>query len=338
MIHPKRRAFTLIELLVVIAIIAVLIALLLPAVQAAREAARRAQCVNNLKQIGLGMHNYNSANNTFPPGIKGCCYGTWLVFLLQNIEQSNLYNAWNFSGNSEITALDAGFRYNGAANITVTSSRVNTYYCPTDGGNQVLQGYNTLGMYLTSHNYVVNFGNTTIMQTPITVGSVTTPFLGAPFADIGAPDAIASSYKGTGTSEPTTGFAAILDGSSNTMFTSELIVGQPKNSTSGPYDMRGFSWWSFSAGFTGWLLPNSPLPDTMQLSTFCSYPNQNNPPCTTASSILLMYQAARSRHPGGINVGMADGSVKFIKNSIAMGTWQALSSSQGGEVISSDSL
>jgi prepilin-type N-terminal cleavage/methylation domain-containing protein len=137
-----RRGFTLIELLVVIAIIAVLIALLLPAVQAAREAARRAQCVNNLKQIGLGMHNYISANSTFPPGIKACCWGTWLVFVLPYIEQQPLFNSWNTYGSTLVGGgpLDGDFRYAGAVNITVSSSRVNTYYCPTDGGNQTLRG------------------------------------------------------------------------------------------------------------------------------------------------------------------------------------------------------
>jgi prepilin-type N-terminal cleavage/methylation domain-containing protein/prepilin-type processing-associated H-X9-DG protein len=334
---PKtRRGFTLIELLVVIAIIAVLIALLLPAVQAAREAARRAQCTNNLKQIGLGMHNYLSANSTFPPGIKGCCYGTWLVFILPFIEQTALFNAWNSYGNTATTtAADGPFRYGGAVNITVTSSRINSYYCPTDGGNQALQGITTLGMSVTSQNYLVNFGNTTILQTPITVGSVTYQFLGAPFTDVGSPDAVSPSYKGTGTPEPTVGVQAITDGTSTTMFTSEVTVGQPQTPAS-QYDLRGFSWWGFAPMFTGWLAPNSTLPDSMQSASYCSYPFQMNPPCTVASSLLLMWQAARSRHPGGVNAGMADGSVRFIKNSISLTIWSALSSARGGEVISSD--
>src|SRR4051812_39855100 len=98
--RSSRRGFTLIELLVVIAIIAVLISLLLPAVQAAREAARRSQCINNLKQIGLSMHNYESSNSSLLYGQKGCCWGTWLLPILPGIEQQSLYNAWNFTGDA----------------------------------------------------------------------------------------------------------------------------------------------------------------------------------------------------------------------------------------------
>src|SRR6267143_242800 len=111
----RRRGFTLIELLVVIAIIAVLIALLLPAVQAARDAARRPQCVNNLKQIGLGMMNYESTNGSLPPGEKGCCWGTWGVFILPYIEQTQLYNAWNTYGSNVPSGgvADSYLRYAG---------------------------------------------------------------------------------------------------------------------------------------------------------------------------------------------------------------------------------
>ena len=95
---PRSRGFTLIELLVAIGIIAVLLALLLPAVQAAREAARRSQCVNNLKQIGLAMHGYHDAHGVLPPGKKGCCWGTWLVYALPYLEQQPLYSSWNACG------------------------------------------------------------------------------------------------------------------------------------------------------------------------------------------------------------------------------------------------
>ena len=126
--RSRRFGFTLIELLVVIAIIAVLIALLLPAVQSAREAARRAQCTNNLKQIGLAMHNYHDQQGTLPYGLKGCCWGTWLISVLPYIEQQPLFNAWNSLGNDRTrSSCSSIFRYGGAANLTVTRSRVNGY-------------------------------------------------------------------------------------------------------------------------------------------------------------------------------------------------------------------
>ena len=96
----RRLGFTLVELLVVIAIIALVIAILLPAVPAARETARRTQCTNNLRQIGLAMHEYHDHLGSLPPGVKGCCWGTWLLFILPCIEQESLFNAWNFAGNN----------------------------------------------------------------------------------------------------------------------------------------------------------------------------------------------------------------------------------------------
>ena len=107
----RTRGFTLIELLVVIAIIAVLIALLLPAVQQACEAARRSQCKNNLKQLGLGMHNYHDVYNVFPVGQHNCCWGTWMVPILPYIEQAPLFQLYQNSGGSDAT----GPRYSSAA-------------------------------------------------------------------------------------------------------------------------------------------------------------------------------------------------------------------------------
>jgi prepilin-type N-terminal cleavage/methylation domain-containing protein len=159
----RRPGFTLIELLVVIAIIAVLIALLLPAVQSAREAARRAQCTNNLKQIGLAMHNYHDQQGSLPPGLKGCCWGTWLVFTLPFIEQQPLYNAWNSFGNDQYETLgiqNGSLRYDGQVNITVCSSRVNAYNCPSDPNTTVNTfDSQTIGgatFTCTANNYVVN--------------------------------------------------------------------------------------------------------------------------------------------------------------------------------------
>src|SRR4051812_27324764 len=107
----RHRGFTLIELLVVIAIIAVLIALLLPAVQSAREAARRAQCVNNLKQVGLACMNYESTLGCLPPGTKGSLWGTWMLFALPFAEQQALYNAWNAMGDNSNGSTTSGLSY-----------------------------------------------------------------------------------------------------------------------------------------------------------------------------------------------------------------------------------
>src|SRR3954471_6506315 len=122
-----RRAFTLIELLVVIAIIAVLIALLLPAVQAAREAARRAQCVNNLKQVALAMHNYHDSNNSLPPGHRTAVFGTFQTFILPYLEQNPLFNSYNQEGRYWAPGTTSGggngpgntLRYGSPANLTV---------------------------------------------------------------------------------------------------------------------------------------------------------------------------------------------------------------------------
>jgi prepilin-type N-terminal cleavage/methylation domain-containing protein/prepilin-type processing-associated H-X9-DG protein len=322
----RRGGFTLIELLVVVAIIAVLIALLLPAVQSAREAMRRAQCCNNLKQIGLAMHNYASAHDALPPGWKGCCWGTWLIFVMPYLEQQALYNSWNFAGNNLWGGpYDSPFRYGGPANLTVSSTRVNVFYCPSDGGNGNLVG--GASWPVTSQNYVVNFGNTSATQDASLDGVV---FLGAPFTDIGSP--ITAIY-GSSTSPASIGgiirLSAITDGLSNTMITSEVVVGQGA-------DFRGFSWWFEGAAFEGYLAPNSSSPDLMQSQNYCNYPFQNNPPCAGAPSIIAIMNAARSRHPGGVNVGLADGSVRYIKDSINLFSWRALSTTQGNEVISSD--
>ncbi len=349
-----RKAFTLIELLVVIAIIGVLIALLLPAVQAAREAARRAQCTNNLKQIALAMHNYHDRNNVLPPGMKGCCWGTWLVFVLPDLEQVAMYNAWNFQGNNSGLAgyFDGDLRYAGVCNATVSSTRVNAFMCPSDGNNTALTGIgptiNGVKFSTTSQNYVVNFGNLNIgqgsvingtFQPAIIVGGVRYDFLGAPFGDIGSPrpDIAAGSLQGA--TGGTQGFAAITDGTSNTMVASELIVGQGTGGVyNASFDLRGFSWWGFGASFTGWLTPNSSQPDLVQNQGYCVYPNASNPPCAPGTEVTGVQIAARSRHPGGVNAAFADGSVKFLKNSINPLTYRALSSTRGGEIVSADAF
>jgi prepilin-type N-terminal cleavage/methylation domain-containing protein/prepilin-type processing-associated H-X9-DG protein len=339
----RHRGFTLIELLVVIAIIAVLIALLLPAVQSAREAARRAQCTNNLKQVGLAMHNYHDSQGSLPPGVKGCCWGTWLVFILPYIEGNNMFNAFNYVGNDQYEGLGlqtGQFRYGGSVNTTVTYRRVNSYLCPSDPNNLNLPG--GAGWAITCHNYVANFGNTISNQPNFYAwNTVKVPFLGAPFTDMGAPDADITAGLQKGTTAGTVNFSGIPDGLSNTMLTSEILVGQG-------FNLHGFSWWGYAPQFTGLYPPNSSQPDVMQFASYCSAANSNpqgvlcvGATGTTSANGLYsgglgMNNIPRSKHPGGVNTGMADGSVRFVKSSVNIYTFQALSSTKGGEVISSD--
>ncbi len=324
--------FTLIELLVVIAIIAVLIALLLPAVQSAREAARRIQCVNNLKQLGLAMHNYHQAINAFPIGALGIrsptLYAragdptgkvnrrTWAFLILPYVEQGSMYNAVNFSlpFNPPI----------GAANETVSAVLVPGFLCPDDPTvNQIDQDNRREG------NYVVNWGNTNWSQdmfagynpfvgNPLLQQGNPVPFLGAPF-----------------TMDRAYGIQNITDGTSNTLLMAEVVIGATEGAKG--YEHRGdiYNDDYNCAMFMAYTTPNSTIPDWVA-NGYCRYPYQTNPPCISSPKALNAYNAARSYHPGGVNALMADGSVKFFKSTIAVMTWRALSTTIGGEVVSSD--
>ncbi len=161
----KRSGFTLVELLVVIAIIGILVGLLLPAVQAAREAARRMQCSNNLKQLGLAMHNYESAFKRLigAVGPYGCCWGTWQVGILPYMEQSALFgNYVNYGG-----ADHTGPRYGTAINRVVVSVRLPTLTCPSDTSNAPIGGTPPI----TNHNYAMNYGNTSFLQNTLNPGT-----------------------------------------------------------------------------------------------------------------------------------------------------------------------
>jgi len=334
----SRSGFTLIELLVVIAIIAVLIALLLPAVQSAREAARRAQCVNNLKQIGLAIHNYHDTNGSFPPVRKGCCWGTWNLYLLPYIEQTAGFNAFNTFGNNAV-GPDGDFRYFGATNRTVANLVISAYICPSDmggnGNNPITATVNGTKYECKFRNYVLNMGNTNIgqMDFPANVATPLIRFLGAPFYDMGSPNVDippqATYFPGRNTRN-LVGMAAIIDGTSNTLACSEVIMSQ------GTGDLRGFTQWGDAAGFMTNTTPNSSSPDTHDWCT----PWPNSPPLACLGSLGPndKYYAARSRHPGGVNATMCDGSVRFFKNSINVFVWRGVSTTNGGEVISADSF
>jgi prepilin-type N-terminal cleavage/methylation domain-containing protein/prepilin-type processing-associated H-X9-DG protein len=332
----NRRAFTLIELLVVIAIIAVLIALLLPAVQAAREAARRAQCNNNLKQIGLAVHNYEGTWNVLPSGRYGYPY-LWssLASLLSYIEAANLSNAINFAFASETSQLPY------PANSTVESAVIAVFLCPSDGQQRVDPTNWGATNYLSdSGTGTINNGNFNVVA-------------GAQLPD--GPFYNTSAIR----------FAAITDGLSNTAGFSETIMGNNINSspgTSPPADSRR----QFALFNTSEILLTFPASSFLPTSTWvpqcaipdqwsgdrgrewsrgsfimASYnhfytPNSRYPDCTDAGRNAAV-TGPRSFHPGGVIMLMLDGHNQFVKDSVSQSTFRAISTIAGGEVISSDS-
>jgi prepilin-type N-terminal cleavage/methylation domain-containing protein/prepilin-type processing-associated H-X9-DG protein len=305
--YPRRRGFTLVELLVVIAIIGILIALLLPAVQAAREAARRSQCSNNLKQLGLAMHNYHDTYKTLPIGAWSCCWGTWKVEVLPYIEQQALADIYAEGPKCDDSVPN---RYGAAQNLPVTTAEgLSAFYCPSDQPNSPIGD-------IQSHNYAINFGNTGMAQEANLNGVI---FGHAPFKRITA-NCI------HGKDKETFDFASIYDGLSNTFMVGEVIIGQGS-------DLRGFSWWSDACNFTTYLGPNSPLPDRIYTAGYCVN-TRPNPPCAVSSTTDPTMFAARSRHPGGVQIGMCDGSVDFFSDTIQIDTYRALSTSEGGETVS----
>ena len=309
----RRSAFTLIELLVVIAIIAILIGLLLPAVQKVREAAARMKCTNNLKQIGLAIHNYESANAKLPPGDAYVgSHGTWQVVILPYIEQGPLFGLYqNFGGNNTAAGYTgtATPTYGSAANLPVTSVTLSILTCPSDpnAGKGT-----TLNFGVSSHNYAVNWGNTVRRQT--TFQSV--PFLGAPFAFNSA------KFR----------WSDILDGLSNTLLAAEVLQGISVAGSPNITDLRGFTWWGPAAGFMTFNGPNSASPDRMQATSYCNNQPAQGLPCVFDTNTDNQY-AARSKHVNGVNACLGDGSVRFFSNNIDIATWRALGTTQGTEAL-----
>jgi prepilin-type N-terminal cleavage/methylation domain-containing protein len=316
----RNRGFTLIELLVVIAIIAILIALLLPAVQQAREAARRSTCRNNLKQIGLAMHNYHDVHKSLPVGAYGCCYGTWKVAMLPYIEQDALFNLYEHNRKFAVPADDSRYGHN--INKPVTTQRIAIYTCPSDLPNAPLGGGGGAGPAfpgnITSHNYAVNYGNTTEASHAVHPSDPTAQFRGAPFKRW----ASLTGNQPAHARWTTRSFDRFIDGTSNTLLAAEVIQGQRS-------DLRGFGWWHGGTYFTSFTGPNSPEPDRLG-NCDAGAPN---PPCIAATAEFPMNAAARSRHAGGVHALLGDGSVRFVSENINLFTWRALSTTEGSEVI-----
>lgn len=295
-----RRGFTLIELLVVIAIIAILIALLLPAVQQAREAARRSQCKNNLKQLGLAIHNYHDTLNTLPIGYAGDVTGRGLVKgLLPYLDQAPMFNLWQ-----------ENIGYNVEPNQTkICRIRQVVHTCPSDTPTQ---WYNSIPQY----NYAANYGNTTLTRQPSLNGVTFSP---APFYFDDSPSNPAVVYR----------LRDIVDGTSNTLMMMEVRQG-PVNQ-----DLRGLTWWGPGSGVTTSYTPNSSIPDLMKV--FCT--TSPSLPCTGGGSLdnavasSGAFFVSRSLHTGGVHVLMCDGTVRFVSNNIDINTWRNLSTMRGGEVL-----
>jgi prepilin-type N-terminal cleavage/methylation domain-containing protein/prepilin-type processing-associated H-X9-DG protein len=300
----QQAGFTLIELLVVIAIIAILIGLLLPAVQKVREAAARMSCSNNLKQLGLAMHNYHDTNGQLPPmvGPSGCCWGTWQVLILPFIEQDNAFKLYQNWGGNDST----GIRYGSAPNTTnVTGRRYKTLTCPSDKDNA------PIGI-ITNHNYVVSAG------TGGTYGSVPN---GAPSGF----QVVAGMFDGSANGRKTTTkieLADITDGLSNTLMIAEVLQGQGR-------DLRGFAWWGDASAFSTFAPPNTSTPDQIYSTSYCNNLPERNLPCTTPGAVFY----SRSHHSGGVNVCLGDGSVRFIRDSLNPTVWLYMGGAYDGQAI-----
>ena len=355
----RRSGFTLIELLVVIAIIAVLIALLLPAVQAAREAARRSQCVNNLKQLGLGMHNYESTFGVFPwtqseclpiyptvyngnlPWTGGNC-NEWSTFsahtlMLPSMEQTPLYNSLNFSFGIHSFGGPQGTV--DPVQMTAINTVVLSFICPSDG-----QG-------IGRNNYHISNGTNYDWWSRASGAGIST-----------------RTRRDDYVSKPT--IAGVTDGTTNTVAFSEMLRG---NGDTAKAYVGNINTGISIAGFPTFVLQNAQDQQYMDATAiptcnsswtpyssankwayrgfywaageytntvmhFSLTPNHKTFDCSPWGTVGTGYgfHSARSAHPGGVNCLMGDGSVRFIKDTVSRQAWYAIATRAGNEAVGSD--
>jgi len=308
----------LIELLVVIAIIAILIGLLLPAVQKVREAAARMKCSNNFKQVGIALHSYHDTNKVFPPGDEGPTdifsgpRHRWTTYLLPYIEENSLFASYNraagFRGPSYQSLNDAFFK-------TV----VKTYRCPSD----------TAGVF-TGEGPIVGWARINLVACWSPDGTQVEP--GADYNDspggvFNDPTKNPSKKKAMFNVNVKRGMGVVTDGLSNTVCFSEIIAGKD-----GTIDLRG-PWSSELCTFyTAFWGPNTPNKDSIYnaIPQYC-IDTPATPCVATAPSFGTSMIFARSRHTGGVNGLVADGSVRFFPNGTDRQVWQDIHSISSGE-------
>ena len=307
--RSRDHGFTLVELLVVIAIIATLIGLLLPAVQTAREASRRASCQNTMKQWGIAMQSFHAAKNQLPEGNRVNPRRVWVVFTWPYMEDQSQAAQYD-------QKVDFWQPPNTRTSTTngIYAKPVPSYYCASDRPGALWTG----DIYWRARgNYVINWGN---MAVPYdSADPAQSPKLGlAPFG-----------YKNHASQDQPriSSFKHFTDGTSHTMLLSEVIMAANNDD----YDIRG-DMLNDDRPCTMFMTINTPNSGT-DVSPYIDPWRPENPPGTTTGS-AHSHKAARSRHPGGVNVIMADGSLRFVQDDISLATWRAMGTMNGGETVS----
>lgn len=333
----RRSAFTLIELLVVIAIIAILIALLLPAVQQAREAARRMQCRNNLKQLGLALHNYESSVQTFPPNlVPGGNFnysgGNWgvLAFLSPYLDQTAIYNLMNL--NAPTYASTPPYNISDPNNAKAAGYLIPLFLCPSDYAKSLGGGYGVAS--LGSANYCANQGS------------------GLNGANNGSP------YGADGVmfANSRVRIADITDGTSNTACMSESLLGDGARSAGGATPpaspQRVYAYLTtYASSMDDASCASASTWNLQDLRQFLWYsgeirntsynhyyrPNDRRWDCITNAGTLgytaIGWKAARSQHVGGVHLLMCDGSVKFVSENVDQVVWRSAATRAGSEIM-----
>ena len=333
--NRHRCGFTLIEMIVVVGILCILIALLLPAVQASRESARRAQCQNNLRQLGLAMYGYITDHGTFPPCNMGYAVPANLpryfghyseqARLLPYLDLRTLYDGINFSVGtfppSSGVSLNPEWVSMNAVNSTITNVGIRLFLCPSDGGTFEVSGNNYRGNAGLGPTWI------TTAETPDSGNGIFSErnLIIPPMVTDGLSHTAAFSERLRGTGRPGGKF---LDrdslGLSTLVYTADdLLNGCRIAAHQGLNDLyiENGRWW-FWVG------------RERTLYTHTQPPNGSVPDCLGGGSIPATGMAtARSHHPGGVNVLMSDGSGRFVTESISTPLWRGIGSRNGGELV-----